>query len=148
MRHLRRLRYRHPKTDMEITTTARESLVPPSPFINYYNVPYYNVSFCPSYRAPAQTLVSVDFEVCGIVQGVFFPKFCCNMARSLGLKGWVRNTRKGTILGMMQGEKERVDELAMWLKCQGAPGSKVANVFFNNWTIIDGHDFRDFRVLY
>uniref|UniRef100_T1IQP1 Acylphosphatase-like domain-containing protein n=1 Tax=Strigamia maritima TaxID=126957 RepID=T1IQP1_STRMM len=82
------------------------------------------------------------------VNGVFFPKFCSDQAKTLGLKGWVRNTRKGTILGVMQGQKERVDDMAMWLRLQGSPGCRIQDCVFRNWTIIDGHDFKDFRVLY
>ena len=38
-------------------------------------------------------LIAVDFEVFGKVQGVFFRKFTNEKANSLGLRGWVKNTR-------------------------------------------------------
>ena len=41
----------------------------------------------------AMALVAVEFEVFGRVQGVFFRKFTNEKALSLGLRGWVKNTR-------------------------------------------------------
>ena len=38
-------------------------------------------------------LVAVEYEVFGRVQGVFFRKFTNEKAVSLGLRGWVKNTR-------------------------------------------------------
>ena len=37
-------------------------------------------------------LVALEYEVFGRVQGVFFRKFTNEKARSLGLRGWVKNT--------------------------------------------------------
>ena len=41
----------------------------------------------------ATGLIAVDYEVFGRVQGVFFRKFTNEKANSLGLRGWVKNTR-------------------------------------------------------
>ena len=41
----------------------------------------------------ANGLIAVDYEVFGRVQGVFFRKFTNEKANSLGLRGWVKNTR-------------------------------------------------------
>ena len=38
-------------------------------------------------------LVALEYEVFGRVQGVFFRKFTHEKAQSLGLRGWVKNTR-------------------------------------------------------
>ena len=38
-------------------------------------------------------LVALEYEVFGKVQGVFFRKFTHEKAQSLGLRGWVKNTR-------------------------------------------------------
>ena len=43
-------------------------------------------------------LVAVDYEVFGRVQGVFFRKFTNEKAESLGLRGWVKNTRQGKLI--------------------------------------------------
>ncbi|GAB6020521.1 hypothetical protein CHUAL_003205 [Chamberlinius hualienensis] len=101
------------------------------------------------FRCPTgPTLVSVDFEVFGDVQGVFFVKYCKEMSNTLRLRGWVRNSRQGTVVGKIQGVKELVDDMAMWLRLQGSPGSRIDHCSFRNWSIIDGYDFRDFRILY
>lgn len=43
--------------------------------------------------------------------GCYFTKFCKDTADQLGLSGWVKNSKKGTIVGKVQGEKARVDEM-------------------------------------
>ncbi|KAF5894600.1 acylphosphatase-2-like isoform X1, partial [Clarias magur] len=51
---------------------------------------------------------SVDFEVFGIVQGVFFRMHTEKEAKKLGVSGWVKNTREGTVIGQVQGPPEKV----------------------------------------
>lgn len=36
------------------------------------------------------------------------------MCKELGIGGWVKNSKKGTIMGKMQGPKDEVDK--MWVK--------------------------------
>lgn len=48
-------------------------------------------------------LISVDYEIFGKVQGVFFRKFTAAEATKLKLVGWVMNTEKGTVKGQIQG---------------------------------------------
>lgn len=43
--------------------------------------------------------------------GVYFTKFCKDTCDQLGLSGWVKNSKKGTIVGKVQGEKVRIDEM-------------------------------------
>ena len=38
-------------------------------------------------------LVSVDYEVFGRVQGVFFRKYTAKQANALKLNGWIMNTK-------------------------------------------------------
>lgn len=33
------------------------------------------------------------------------------MSEKLGLKGWVMLSRRGTVIGQIQGEKEKIDEM-------------------------------------
>ena len=47
--------------------------------------------------------------------------------RSLGLHGWVRNTREGTVEVFAQGEDDAVDRLVDWLWL-GPTGHGVAGV--------------------
>ena len=59
-------------------------------------------------------LVSVDFEVCGTVQGVWFRTYTKQQATVFGLVGYCRNTRQGTVQGVdysIQLMKQWHDEL-------------------------------------
>uniref|UniRef100_A0A8C5A9I8 Acylphosphatase n=1 Tax=Gadus morhua TaxID=8049 RepID=A0A8C5A9I8_GADMO len=58
-----------------------------------------------------EDLLSVDYEVFGRVQGVFFRKFTQAEAKKLGLVGWVRNTEAGTVEGQLQGPGSKVAEM-------------------------------------
>lgn len=93
-------------------------------------------------------LVQVDFEVFGDVSGVYFTKYAKSMCESLNIKGWIRVSPKGTVYGQIQGEKEKVDEMALWLRLQGSPNSKIQACEFKNWQIIDSCDFRNFNIRY
>uniref|UniRef100_A0A8C2KF25 Acylphosphatase n=1 Tax=Cyprinus carpio TaxID=7962 RepID=A0A8C2KF25_CYPCA len=55
--------------------------------------------------------VSVDFEVFGNVQGVCFRMYTEAEAKKLGVTGWVKNTRQGTVVGQVQGYPEKVKEI-------------------------------------
>uniref|UniRef100_A0A8C1WB75 acylphosphatase n=1 Tax=Cyprinus carpio TaxID=7962 RepID=A0A8C1WB75_CYPCA len=56
--------------------------------------------------------VSVDFEVFGNVQGVCFRMYTEAEAKKLGVTGWVKNTRQGTVVGQVQGYPEKVKEIS------------------------------------
>uniref|UniRef100_A0A8C1SWZ1 Acylphosphatase n=1 Tax=Cyprinus carpio TaxID=7962 RepID=A0A8C1SWZ1_CYPCA len=56
--------------------------------------------------------VSVDFEVFGNVQGVCFRMYTEAEAEKLGVTGWVKNTRQGTVVGQVQGHPEKVKEIS------------------------------------
>ena len=90
------------------------------------------------------TVVRARATVHGRVQGVWFRDTCERVARSLGVKGWVRNLPDGSVQVVAEGEREVVDALLEW--CHDGPSR--ANV-----TGVDVVDElpageRDFRVLY
>ncbi|TGZ46660.1 Uncharacterized protein DBV15_11574 [Temnothorax longispinosus] len=58
-----------------------------------------------------EPLVSVEFEVFGKVQGVYFPKYVRDICLQLEICGWVKNSKTGTILGKMQGPRALVDQM-------------------------------------
>lgn len=43
--------------------------------------------------------------------GVGFTKFCRDNCLNGGIHGWVKNSKRGTIVGKMQGRKEEVDKM-------------------------------------
>lgn len=59
---------------------------------------------------------TVEIEVFGKVQGVFFRASTLNEAKKLGLTGWVKNTSQGTVLIECQGEDQSVDSLIDYCK--------------------------------
>lgn len=50
----------------------------------------------------------------GLVQGVFFRANTRKCAESLGLTGWVRNTRDGMVEAIFEGEEKSVREAIDW----------------------------------
>jgi hypothetical protein len=50
---------------------------------------------------------TVDFEVAGEVQGVFFRACTEKKAKELGLVGWVMNTPLGTVKGTAQSDDKK-----------------------------------------
>jgi acylphosphatase len=66
-------------------------------------------------------------RVRGRVQGVFFRSETRDRARSLGLGGWVRNNRDGTVEAVCEGEEQRVELLVSWLH-RGPAGACVEDV--------------------
>jgi acylphosphatase len=65
--------------------------------------------------------------VSGKVQGVFFRQNTLERAKTLGLKGWVRNTQDGRVEAIFEGEKEKVEKILEWVK-SGPPLARVENV--------------------
>jgi acylphosphatase len=63
----------------------------------------------------------------GRVQGVFYRGWTVETARDLGLAGWVRNRRDGTVEALVQGEDAAIDRLIA-LAAQGPPAARVEQV--------------------
>jgi acylphosphatase len=58
---------------------------------------------------------AVRAHVVGHVQQVGYRQSCRQVARSLGLVGWVRNLVDGRVEVFAQGEADNVDRLITWL---------------------------------
>jgi acylphosphatase len=63
----------------------------------------------------------------GRVQGVGFREACVHQASSLGLAGWVRNRRDGTLEVLLQGAPDAVARMTAWLH-EGPPLARVVRV--------------------
>jgi len=82
----------------------------------------------------------------GRVQGVYFRYFVRNMARNLGLKGYVRNLASGHAVEVKaEGDKAQLDRLLEQLRT-GPPGASVKRVEVD-WSDYSGQ-FDNFSIRY
>lgn len=94
----------------------------------------------------SEELISVDYEIYGKVQGVFFRKYTQTEGRKLGLVGWVQNTSAGTVQGQLQGPRSKVEEMQEWLRSTGSPKSHIAKAEFKNEKTIDSLTHTSFNI--
>ncbi|XP_014244393.1 acylphosphatase-1-like [Cimex lectularius] len=92
-------------------------------------------------------LKSVNFEVFGKVQGVFFRKYTQENANKLGLNGFVQNTSRGTVIGVLEGESSAIENMKSWLKNTGSPMSLIENVSFTNEKTIQKSSYNGFNII-
>ncbi|MEW6222166.1 MAG: acylphosphatase [Candidatus Hadarchaeota archaeon] len=69
----------------------------------------------------------VHVLVSGVVQGVFFRHHTREMARRLGVSGWVRNLPDGRVEAVFEGEHENVEKMLKFCR-NGPPGADVTDV--------------------
>jgi len=87
-------------------------------------------------------IVTRHLIIRGRVQGVWYRESMRLEANRLGITGWVRNRRDGSVEAMLQGETARVDALIAWA-WQGPPAAKVTHI-----DIAEGQgDYTDFQKL-
>ncbi|GGH22763.1 acylphosphatase [Cribrihabitans marinus] len=70
---------------------------------------------------------SVSVQITGRVQGVWYRGWTRAEAQKLGLRGWVRNERDGSVSAVLCGPAAQVDEMLrrMW---QGPGGARVDTI--------------------
>ena len=83
------------------------------------------------------TRVTVD----GHVQGVFFRASTRDLARRLGVTGWVRNDPEGTVTAHLEGEG--ADRVVAWMRDGGPDAARVSSV---DTTTVDDEGHDHFRV--
>ena len=71
--------------------------------------------------------IRTHLRVEGRVQGVYFRVSTQAEAQRLGLVGWVRNRRDGTVEAVAEGPVERVEALVAWVH-EGPPTAQVERV--------------------
>lgn len=72
-------------------------------------------------------ILQVRVEVKGVVQGVFFRDWTVENATQLGVNGWVRNRRDGSVEALFSGESDKVDEMQQ--RCRRGPQHAVVTSF-------------------
>ncbi|WP_310449578.1 acylphosphatase [Sulfuritalea sp.] len=65
--------------------------------------------------------------ISGIVQGVGFRYAMMSQARLLGVAGWVRNRRDGSVEAMIAGDAIQIEAILEWSR-EGPAGAVVADV--------------------
>lgn len=85
----------------------------------------------------------VEATVRGVVQGVGFRWHARQMARRLGLRGYVRNRLDRTVQVVAEGNERRLREFLSYL--QTGPSSAVVERVEANWLPGSG-EFSDFEV--
>ena len=65
--------------------------------------------------------------ISGQVQGVGFRYSMAEEAESLGVTGWVRNRRDGTVEAVVDGDARAIEAILAWAR-RGPPSARVSNV--------------------
>jgi acylphosphatase len=87
---------------------------------------------------------TVHVMITGIVQGVGYRAFVERQATSLGLCGWVRNRKDGSVEAIFSGEAASVD--AILTACGRGPRLAIVEEVRVTERTVDG-DLREFDVL-
>jgi len=66
-------------------------------------------------------------QIFGLVQGVGFRYRMMEEAQALGVNGWVRNRRGGSVEAMVAGTPEAVEAMVAWAR-RGPPSAQVERV--------------------
>ncbi|XVF07856.1 hypothetical protein REPUB_Repub06bG0175700 [Reevesia pubescens] len=78
------------------------------------------------FSQPSQTK-TVRVVIKGRVQGVFYRNWTTENAAQLGLKGWVRNKRDGSVEALLSGSPDSVQEMEQ--RCRrGPPAAMVTGL--------------------
>ena len=78
-------------------------------------------------------MMNADDDICvlarihGRVQGVFYRAWTQKTARALGLEGWVRNRRDGTVEALFCGPRRKVEEMLRAAQA-GPPAARVTRI--------------------
>jgi acylphosphatase len=81
----------------------------------------------------------------GRVQGVFFRHHTQEMAYKLGVNGWVKNRRDGSVEALFEGDKKNVDQIIQW--CRRGPSEARVMDVRTTWESYTG-EFEDFSINY
>jgi acylphosphatase len=82
----------------------------------------------------------LNITVSGEVQGVFFRATAKDEADAIGVRGFVRNEKDGSVYIEVEGEKANLDRFVSWCR-KGPPRSVVNNVEVVDGTVVGFNDF-------
>ena len=88
-------------------------------------------------------MATVHLLIEGKVQGVYYRATAKEVAQSLDLRGWVKNTAAGHVEAVVTGSEKAVNEFIEWCK----KGPEKAVVSHVRTTAIDTQTFADFKII-
>lgn len=88
--------------------------------------------------------MTVNLQISGRVQGVFFRRTAAAEAGKLGLVGWAKNNSDGSVEVMVVGEKKKLKEFISW--CKDGPEMAKVEKIDEKWSDND-EDFESFEVI-
>jgi acylphosphatase len=71
--------------------------------------------------------MSTRLRIRGLVQGVGYRAGFAHQAQRLGLSGWVRNRRDGSVEALVEGSEAALREILEWAR-KGPPPARVNEV--------------------
>lgn len=86
--------------------------------------------------------ICIRAQVFGKVQGVFYRDSTRAQANALGITGWVKNNRDGSVKLHACGSQEKIKSLIAWLH-QGPPRAAVTEVV---WAEIADERYQGFVI--
>ena len=72
-------------------------------------------------------MIARQLVIRGRVQGVGYRMAMTDAAVALGVTGWVRNRRDGTVEALVQGEDAAIERVLAWCR-RGPPGANVTAI--------------------
>jgi len=85
----------------------------------------------------------LDIKIYGRVQRVFYRISARREARSLGIFGYVKNMKDGTVKIEAEGDEEKLQELLAWCR-RGSIMAKVAKVDYEESGILK--EYNNFEI--
>ncbi len=87
-------------------------------------------------------MIAKSIQCVGKVQGVYFRASTKETAKTLGIRGWVKNQMDGSVLIHAEGEEEALDQLIGWCE-KGPVYAEVKSVEVND-SVYEG--FKSFEI--
>ncbi len=87
--------------------------------------------------------VRVHIVLIGRVQGVAFRYYALNIARRLGVKGWIKNLANGDVEVLIEGKKSAVKQMIDC--CREGPSLAIVKNIKIDWQPYTG-EFNEFQI--
>ena len=91
----------------------------------------------------SEVIERLEVRVSGRVQGVGFRHFTAQQAKRLGVDGWVRNERDGSVRVVAEGRRDVLEDFLERLQ-EGPGGARVQDLN-PDWTTASG-EFSGFAI--